>query len=74
MVKLRVRKVGTSSGVILPKDALQRLGVQEGDELFLVESANGYEVTPYDPEFSAQLELAQEGMKAYRNTLRELAK
>ena len=74
MVKLRVRKIGTSSGVILPKDALQHLGVQEGDELFLVESPNGYEVTPYDPEFSAQLELAQEGMKAYRNTLRELAK
>lgn len=73
-MKLKVRKVGTSSGVILPKDALQRLGVQEGDELFLVESPNGYEVTPYDPEFSAQLELAQEGMKAYRNTLRELAK
>ena len=74
MVKLKVRKIGTSSGVILPKDALSHLGVNEGDELFLVESPGGYEVTPYDPEFETQLAIARKGMKAYRNTLRELAK
>ena len=49
MVKLKVRAVGTSAGVILPKDALAHLGVREGDDLYLVETANGYEVTPYDP-------------------------
>ena len=74
MVKLKVRAVGSSAGVILPKDALSHLGVQEGDELFLVETPNGYEVTPYDPEFEAQLESARKGMAAYRNTLKELAK
>ena len=74
MLKLKIRPVGTSSGVILPEDALKRLGVDEGDELFLVETPSGYEVTPYDPEFEAQLEIARTGMKAYRNTLRELAK
>ncbi len=74
MVKLKVRAVGTSAGVILPKDTLQHLGVREGDELYLIETPNGYEVTPYDPEFEKQVEIAREGMEAYKNTLRELAK
>lgn len=74
MVKLKIRAVGTSAGVILPKDALTHLGVREGDSLFLVETPNGYEVTPYDPEFEKQLEIARKGMDAYKNTLRELAK
>lgn len=74
MVKLKVRAVGTSAGVILPKDALAHLGVHEGDDLYLVETANGYEVTPYDPEFEKQLESARKGMDAYKNTLRELAR
>ena len=73
-MKLRIRPVGTSAGVILPKDALTHLGVREGDDLFLVETPNGYEVTPYDPEFEKQLESARKGMAAYKNTLRELAK
>ena len=50
------------------------LGVEEGDSIFLVESPNGYEVTPYDPEFERQLEIARKGMKGFKNTLRELAK
>ena len=74
MVKLKVRAVGTSAGVILPKESLIHLGVGEGDDLFLVETPNGYELTPYDPEFERQLESARKGMDAYKNTLRELAK
>ena len=74
MVKLKVRAVGTSAGVILPKDTLRHLGVREGDELYLIETPNGYEVTRYDPEFEKQVEIAREGMDAYKNTLRELAK
>ena len=74
MVKLKIRAVGTSAGVILPKEALTHLGVREGDELFLVETPSGYEVTPYDPEFEKQVEIAEQGMSLYKNALRELAK
>lgn len=74
MVKVTVRQVGNSTGIILPKEALSRLRVEAGDEIFLIETPAGCEVTPYDPEFEAQLESAQKGMRAYRNTLRELAK
>ena len=74
MVKLKIRAVGSSAGVILPKDALAHLGVQEGDELYLVESPGGYEITPFDPDFEKQLKSARKGLNAYKNTLRELAK
>ena len=74
MVKLKIRAVGSSAGVILPKDALAHLGVREGDELYLVECTGGYEITPFDPDFEKQLESARKGMDAYKNTLRELAK
>ena len=73
-MKLKIRAVGSSAGVILPKDALKHLGVREGDEVYLVETPGGYEVTPYDPEFEKQLKSARKGMDAYKNTLRELAK
>jgi len=74
MIKVTVRQIGNSTGIILSKEALARLHVGAGDELFLVETPGGYEVTPYDPEFEAQLKSAQKGMRAYRHTLRELAK
>ena len=74
VVELKIRAVGTSAGVILPKEALAHMGVRVGDELFLVEAPDGYKVTPYDPNFEKQIESARKGMDAYRNTLRELAK
>ena len=74
MVKLKIRAVGSSAGVILPKETLAHMGVREGDELYLVESPEGYRMTPFDPDFEDQLESARKGMEAYKNTLRELAK
>ena len=74
MIALKVRKVGNSLGVVLPREALDRLKVEEGATLFLTDAPDGYRVTPYDPEFERQMALAEEGMAAYRNTLRALAK
>ena len=59
----------------LPKDAVSSLRVSEGDIVYLTETADGgYRITPFDPEFERQMELSEEGMKNYRNTLRERAK
>ena len=74
MLALKVTTIGSSAGVVLPKEALARLRVKKGDRLFLVETPNGYELVPYDPEFRQQLEAAEEGMHRYRNALRQLAK
>ena len=37
-------------------------------------TGGGYRIAPCDPEFERQMELAEKGMREYRNALRELAK
>ncbi len=75
MINLKIRKVGNSLGVVLPLEVVSRLHVEDGDRLFLTEAPEGgYRLTPYDPEFEAQMKLAEEGMAIYRNTLHALAK
>jgi putative addiction module antidote len=73
-IKLKVRRVGNSLGVVLPKEALTRLNVEEGDEIYITEAPDGFRITAADPEFAKQMELAEKGMKRYRNALRALAK
>ena len=55
MATVKVRKVGNSLGVVLSKEVISRLGVESGDDLFLIETKNGFEITPYDPEFAKQV-------------------
>ncbi len=74
MVALKLSKVGNSIGAVLPKEVLARLKVGQGDTLYLTETPDGYRLTPYEPEFEAQMEAARKIMKARRNVLRELAK
>ena len=73
-MKLKVRSIGGSFGVILPKEALTRLKVVDGDDVFLTETPDGYALSPYDPEFEADMKLARDFMKRRRNVLREWAK
>jgi len=74
MVKLKVTTVGSSAGVVLPKEVLSRLRIEKGDTLFLTESPEGYRLTPYNPEFERQMSLLQRVMRERREVLRELAK
>lgn len=75
MTKLKVRAIGNSLGVVLPRAALGRLNVKSGDVLHLTEAPDGsMRITPYDPAFDEQMAVAREGMVEYRNALRELAK
>lgn len=73
-MRATVTQIGNSTGLILPKEVVARLKVKKGDTVFLTETPDGYTVTPYDPEFEAQMESAKRGMAKYRNALRELAK
>jgi len=74
MVKLKVTTVGSSAGIVLPKEVLVRLKVSKGDSVFLTESADGFRITPYNPEFEEQMSLARKFMRENRDVLRELAK
>jgi putative addiction module antidote len=72
-MRATVTKIGNSTGVILPKEAVARLKVKKGDSVFLTETPDGYTITPYDPDFEDQMMAARRGMSEYRNALRELA-
>ncbi|MDB5410309.1 MAG: putative addiction module antidote [Rhodospirillales bacterium] len=75
MIALKLTAIGSSSGVILPKEAIARLKVKKGDVLYLTESADGgYRLTPYNPDFARQTALAEDIMHDDREILRALAK
>jgi putative addiction module antidote len=75
MVELKIRRIGNSFGVVLPKEVLTRLNAGEGERLFLIESPDGdYRLTPYDPAFERKMAKAEGIIGRYRNTLRALAK
>ena len=75
VLELKLRKVGNSVGVVLPKEALAHLQVREGDTVCVTESVDGsLRMSPTGAEVTRQLEVAQNIMRRYRNTLRELAK
>lgn len=71
---LKVRKIGNSLGVVLPKEVLAKLKAGEGDELTVSDTPDGVALKRDDGEFQDQIEAACRAMKRYRNALRELAK
>lgn len=75
MLSFKVTTVGASSGFILTKEAMARLGVRRGDTVYLTEApGGGYRLTPYDPDFARQMALAEDIMHDDREVLRALAK
>ncbi|WP_414578465.1 AbrB/MazE/SpoVT family DNA-binding domain-containing protein [Anabaena sp. CCY 9402-a] len=70
----KVRKVGNSLGITLPKEILQKLRVKEGDSLFITETPDGVHVTTYDPDFEKAMAAYRKVSTKYRNALRDLAK
>ncbi len=71
---LKIRKIGNSLGMILPKALASKMNVEEGDALFVTDHPDGVVLTPYDPEFAEAIEHGRDFMKKYRDTFRELAK
>ena len=74
-VVLQVRKIGNSIGLILPKELLARLKLQEGDKLHVVEQTErGLKLSPYDPKHAKAMEIARRAFREYADTFRALAK
>ena len=74
MATLKVTQVGNSLGIILTREVAARLKLQKGDEVSVVETPGGIEITPFDPDFEEKMAAARKVAKRYRNALRELAK
>ncbi len=73
-MRLKLSKIGNSVGLVLPKEARDRMKVDSGDNVYLTETPDGYRLTPYDPDFATQMDTARGIMKRRRAALRELAK
>ncbi len=71
--KVKVTAIGNSTGVILPKELLEKLRVSRGDELMVHETPDGILLSPYDAEFARQMEVAERIMRQDRDLLRKLA-
>ena len=74
-IEVKLRKIGNSVGVVLPKEALNHLKVEEGQSLYLTEGPEGsYRLAAGDPEFAKSMAVFEDLSRRYRNALRELAK
>jgi putative addiction module antidote len=73
-MKTKVRKIGNSYGILLPKAALQAMKVREGDVLYVTRAPDdAIRVAPGRAEFEEKMLVARGLMDRYRNALRELA-
>jgi putative addiction module antidote len=70
---LEVTTVGSSTVVVLPKELLEKLRVSKGDLLHVIETPNGIELTPYNPQFDKQFVVAEKVMRTDCNVLKKLA-
>lgn len=75
MQHLKIRKVGNSLGLILPRDTVETLGVVEGDDVVVTANVNGeIRIRRSEPDFDEQVRAAERIMERYKNALAELAK
>jgi len=73
MTTVKVTTVGNSVGIVLPKEILARLNIQKGDTLYVTETPEGVQLTPYDEKFMRVMEAANQIMRENRDVLRKLA-
>ena len=74
-MKIEIKKIGNSDGLILPRELMQRLDLKRGQQLHITELAGGgFHALPYDPDFEKTMDIADEIMDEYRDTLAALAK
>lgn len=74
MTSLKIRKIGNSLGVVLPKDLLEQMKAGEGDTLAVRHDGAGFRLEVSGAETEHLLELAEEIIQENRKVLRVLAK
>lgn len=73
MTTVTLTEIGTSTAILLPPEVLEKLHVRSGDKLQVVETQNGVELSPYDPELEKQLAIAERVMQTDAELLKRLA-
>ncbi len=73
MKTLKLTSIGNSTGLILPKELLEKLRVSKGDTVTVTETPRGLEISGYDAEFAEAMEVAEQVMREDRDVLKKLA-
>ena len=74
-MRIEIKKIGNSDGLILPRELMQRLDLKRGQFLHVIElPGGGFQALPYDPDFERTMQIADEITDKYRDTLAALAK
>lgn len=74
MVTVTIRQQGNSIGVTFPAETRIRMGFEVGQDLTLVELADGVKLVRRNPVLERQMQLAREVLREQADTLQELAK
>ena len=75
VMKIEPKRIGNSTGFIIPRDVVIKLGIDQGKQFFLTETADGgIRISPHDPDFETAMQVVDEIMDEYKDTLRTLAK
>lgn len=70
---VKITTIGSSAGIVLPKEVLAKLRAEKGDRLYITETPTGIHLTPYRADFAAKVEVAKRVMRKNRDALRKLA-
>lgn len=73
-METKVRKIGNSLGVTLPKQLVQDLHLKRGDMLTIKKRGVKLELKPIDPDFEEWAKAYREASKDYKDVLKELTK
>ena len=74
-MQLEIKKIGNSTGIILPKELLAELRLAQGDKVYVTKGPErSFQVTPYDDHHDEVMQIAREVMKEYQDTFKALAK
>ena len=74
MTTVTFRKQGDAVAITLPEDALQRMGLEAGQDLTLIELDDGFKLVKRSPELDVQMRLARDVLRDQAEVLQELAK
>jgi antitoxin component of MazEF toxin-antitoxin module len=73
-MKLKLWKLGSGLGVVLPTDLTAELGWESGDMIEVEIDSNRLKVVRVETDFEQGIRIAEQAMDDYRETLQALAK
>lgn len=73
-MEAKIRKVGNSLGVILPKQMIEELHLKTGDKLHIERIGSNLQLRPVDSEFEDWAEAYRQLNTDFKDVLNELSK